>query len=248
MMPGLVDHLLIVLIAVLYPVYASIIWFRRVRPRLEAKETGALVRVYCENMIELWLLTAVVLSWWFWAGRVIVGIGFGIPGGWAFWIGVIVIVVFVIALGYQLSVVRSSAEARAKVRKQLGGSTALMVPRNRRERRMAVALSLTAGFCEEVLYRGFFMWYLMAWFPGLAAVAISAVVFGVAHLYQGWGGVLKTTAVGVIFGVAYLLTGSLWVPIILHVMLDVSSLLTGSVALEHGKSDAASGSQEDGGA
>lgn len=235
----LADHLLIVLIAVVYSVYATIGWFRRIRPKLEAGETGARVRAYREIMIELWLLTAVVLLWWFWAGRAIAGIGLGVPGGRAFWIGVIVFVVSAIGLGRQLQIVRSSAKARARVRKQLGGSTALIVPRNGRERRMAVALSLTAGFCEEVLYRAFLMWYLMAWLPGSAAVVISAVVFGLAHLYQGWGGVLKSAAVGVIFGVAYLFTGTLWVPIALHATMDVMGLLTSSIALEHGETFAA---------
>jgi membrane protease YdiL (CAAX protease family) len=110
-----------------------------------------------------------------------------------------------------------------------------MVPRDDRERRMWVALSLTAGFCEEVLYRGFLMWYSMAWLPEAAAVLASAVVFGIGHLYLGWGtGVLRATIVGVVFGAAYLLTGTLWVPIALHAVVDVTSGLTGSVALEEG--------------
>jgi len=66
-------------------------------------------------------------------------------------------------------------------------------------------------------------------------VVVSAVVFGVAHLYLGWGvGVLRATAVGGVLGVAYLLTGSLWVPIALHAIVDVTSGLTGSAALEQG--------------
>ena len=147
----------------------------------------------------------------------------------------IVVVATAIALGRQVATVRSSAEARTQARKQLGGSTALIVPRSARERRMAVAASLTAGFCEEVLYRGFFLWYLMTWLPASAAVGISAVVFGVAHIYQGLGGVIKAVVAGAVFGVAYLLTGSLWVPILLHATVDVTSLLTTSIALEDGK-------------
>ena len=101
--------------------------------------------------------------------------------------------------------------------------------------RIAVAASLTAGFCEEVLYRGFFLWYLMTWIPTSVAVGISAVIFGVAHLYQGLGGVIKAVVAGAVFGAAYLLTGSLWVPILLHATVDVTSLLTTSIALEDGK-------------
>jgi membrane protease YdiL (CAAX protease family) len=184
-------------------------------------------------MIELWLLTPLVVLWWLWSGRALSLLGFGVPGGWAFWVGVIVVVSLATALGHQVALVRASAEARAQVRKQFRGVPALMVPRDSRERRMWVGLSLTAGLCEEVLYRGFLMWYLMSWLPEAAAVLASAAVFGVAHLYLGWGiGVLRATVVGVVLGVAYLLTGTLWVPIVLHAVVDVTSGLTGSVALE----------------
>jgi len=237
---NLPDHLLIVLISVAYPVYTTLIWYRHTRPQLEAGKPDALVRLYRNTVIELWLLTAVVLSWWFWAGRAIAVIGLGIPGGWGFWIGVIVFVVVTVALGRQIAVVRSSADARAQVRKQLSGSTALIVPHNTQERLIAVSAGLTAGFCEEVLYRAFFLWYLMTWLPDFAAVAISSILFGVAHLYQGRDGVIKATVAGVIFSAVYLFTGSLWVPIFLHATVDIMSLLTSSIALEHGDSVAVS--------
>ncbi|MBN2243478.1 MAG: CPBP family intramembrane metalloprotease, partial [Acidobacteria bacterium] len=101
----------------------------------------------------------------------------------------------------------------------------------------ARTLSLTAGFCEEVLYRGFLMWYAMTWLPGAAAVLVSAVLFGAAHLYLGWGvGVLRATIMGGVLGAAYLLTGTLWVPIVLHAAVDVTSGLTASTAFEQGAS------------
>lgn len=236
-MPGLGDHLLVALIAAVYPLYFTLDWYRRIRPELEAGGTHSRLRFYRRSMIELWLLTPVVLSWWLWSGRAVTAAGLGVPGGWAFWGGAIVVVALAIALGLQVAVVRSSAEARAKVQKQFRGIPALLVPRDNRERRMWVGLSLTAGFCEEVLYRGFLMWYSMMWLPKGAAVLASAVIFGVAHLYLGWAvGVLRATVAGVVFGVAYLLTGTLWVPIALHAIVDVTSGLTGSVALEQGVS------------
>ena len=236
-MPSLGDHLLVALIAVVYPLYFTLDWYRRLRPELETGRTPSRLRFYRRSMLELWLLTPVVLSWWLWSGRAVTAIGLGVPGGWPFWVGAIVAVALATALGLQVAVVRSSAEARAKVQKQFRGIPALMVPRDNRERRMWVGLSLTAGFCEEVLYRGFLVWYAMMWLPKEAAVLASAIVFGVAHLYLGWGvGALRATVVGVVLGVAYLLTGTLWVPIALHAIVDVTSGLTGSAAFEQGAS------------
>lgn len=138
-----------------------------------------------------------------------------------------------IVLGRQVATVRSSAEARAQVLKQFGGVPGLMVPRDSSERRLWMSLSLTAGLCEEILYRGFLIWYLNLLLPGMAAVLLAAIVFGLAHRYLGWkDGVLRATIAGVVLGVAYLVTGTLWVPIALHVILDVTSGLTGSAAFE----------------
>ncbi len=237
MMPNLGDHLLVALIAVVYPLYFTLDWNRRILPELETGSTHSRLRFYRRSMIELWLLTPVVIWWWLWSGRAVAAVGLGVPGGWTFWVGAIIVVALAIALGYQVTVVRASAEAREQAQKQFRGIPALMVPRDKRERRTWVGLSLTAGFCEEVLYRGFLMWYLMTWLPKEAAVPASAVVFGVAHLYLGWSvGVLRATVVGVVLGAAYLLTGTLWVPIALHAVVDVTSGLTGSAAFEQGAS------------
>ena len=236
MIPSLGDHLLFALIAVAYPLCFTLDWFRRLRHELEARGASARLRFYRRSIIELWLLAVVILVWWLWLGRTVTTVGLGLPGGWVFWIGITIVLAIATALGHQISVVRASAEARAQVRKQFRGVPALMVPRDNRERRLWVGLSLTAGFCEEFIYRGFLLWYLMTWLPDAAAVLVSAIVFGGAHLYIGWGtGVLRATVMGVALGAVYLLTGTLWLPISLHAVVDVTSGLTGSAALDNGE-------------
>lgn len=231
-MPNAGDHVLIAVIVVAYPLYAALDWFGRGRARLETGESRARMGFYRQSMIELWVLTPLVLFWWFRSGRTLPDIGLGLPGGLAFWIGAVLVVALAVVFGRQIAAVRVSAEAREAVRGQMRGSAALVIPRAGRERRMWVGVSLTAGFCEEVLYRAFLMWYLMTWLPAVAAGAISAVVFGVAHLYLGWDGVLRAAVAGAVFAAAYLVTGSLWVPVALHVLVDVASGFTGSAAFD----------------
>ncbi|MBD3163420.1 MAG: CPBP family intramembrane metalloprotease [Candidatus Eisenbacteria bacterium] len=234
-MPSLGDHLLVALIAVAYPLFFTVGWFRSGRSRLETGEADSRRRFYYQSMIELWLLTPLAIAWWLGSGRALSAVGLGLPGGWAFWGGAIVVVAIASGLGYQVATVRASADARAQVRKQFRGVSALMIPRGGGERRLWVGLSLTAGFCEEVLYRGYLLWYLMVWLPAPIAVFVSAVLFGMAHLYLGLGiGVVRATIVGVVLGAAYLLTGTLWVPIAIHAVVDVASGFTGSYALEEG--------------
>jgi uncharacterized protein len=95
------------------------------------------------------------------------------------------------------------------------------------ERRWWVFVCITAGVCEETLFRGFMLHYLyvIPWTLNLTlALLISSVIFGFNHLYQGAGGVAGSAIVGFLFGLLFLLTGNLLLPIIFHVMIDLRML------------------------
>jgi membrane protease YdiL (CAAX protease family) len=64
-----------------------------------------------------------------------------------------------------------------------------------------LALSVTAGFCEEIMYRGYFQQQVRA-ITGSAAVAIvaQALLFGLGHTYQGWKPVLVISVLGLLYG------------------------------------------------
>jgi CAAX protease family protein len=102
-------------------------------------------------------------------------------------------------------------------------------PRSRVELLPYLALSLTAGLCEEFLYRGFAMAALFrVGLPGWSVILLSAVLFGLAHLYQGKSGLAGTLLLGVVFGVARILYDSI-VPIIFwHAAVDVVAGVAGS--------------------
>jgi membrane protease YdiL (CAAX protease family) len=85
-----------------------------------------------------------------------------------------------------------------------------------------LALAITAGLCEEFLYRGFAMAALVhvglqAW----AVVLISSVLFGLAHSYQGRGGIVMTLIVGTILGTSRITYDCLVPAIFWHSAVDV---------------------------
>jgi len=118
--------------------------------------------------------------------------------------------------------VRRGAKVQAV---QLGDISALM-PRNGAETLWTMLLSINAGISEELFFR-----LLLPLLFGLAfghvevGFALAVVAFGLAHLYQGWIGVLATAFVGAVFTALYLWSGSLAVPVVLHVIIDLLGLV-----------------------
>lgn len=106
-----------------------------------------------------------------------------------------------------------------------------LLPRSEPERRRWVMVSITAGFCEELLFRGFLFFYLQSyWGASLyAAVVVSTLLFALSHWYQGTGNMIRVGAVGLLLGIAYAATGSLFFPVVLHILLDLGALNMGDI-------------------
>jgi membrane protease YdiL (CAAX protease family) len=103
-----------------------------------------------------------------------------------------------------------------------------ILPQNNRELLPFLALAVTAGLCEEFLYRGFAMAALVgAGFSTALAVVLSSIIFGLAHLYQGRSGFAGTTLLGLLFGGARTLFGSLIPVSAWHTGVDLVAGLAG---------------------
>ena len=90
------------------------------------------------------------------------------------------------------------------------------------------ALAITAGLCEEFLYRGFAMAALTQ--AGLSAslvVLVSSILFGLAHSYQGRGGIVMTFVVGLALAVSRLTYNSLVPAIFWHSAIDIVAGVAG---------------------
>lgn len=98
------------------------------------------------------------------------------------------------------------------------------LPQTTTERVAWVLLSISAGVCEEVLFRGFLIRYLTqigGGMPLVAALVASSLIFGLAHLYQGVKGVVGSAVGGLALGLLFLLSGSLLASVALHILLDL---------------------------
>ncbi|MCL2404380.1 MAG: CPBP family intramembrane metalloprotease [Defluviitaleaceae bacterium] len=85
----------------------------------------------------------------------------------------------------------------------------------------------TAGVCEEIIYRGFLFFLIQSIFsniPTLLVLIVSSVIFGCVHVYQGASGIARTTVIGLIFGLLFLATDSLILPMFLHFLIDIAAI------------------------
>ena len=96
-----------------------------------------------------------------------------------------------------------------------------------------VFLSITAGFCEEVMFRGYLMKQFAAWTRSdIIAVLLQALIFGAAHSYQGPRLAFVVTVYGMLFGVLAVLRRSLRPGMIAHAMQDTLSGLAGNLPMK----------------
>jgi len=197
---------------------------RRDMARLRRTPADALPAVrrtfYNWTLVSEWGVTGILLCWWLLMGRGVMEIGLHLQvSGWQ-WLAV--------AASLAVAVVFTVSSWRAadnpgdldKVRGQLG-DLKLISPHTRAELRHFYGVSLTAGICEEILYRGLLMTALAGMIGLWPAVIVSSVVFGIGHSYQGAVGVLRTGLVGLVLALVVVFTGSLPVAMLIHAVIDM---------------------------
>jgi len=105
---------------------------------------------------------------------------------------------------------------------------ARILPTNPGELPPYCALAVTAGVCEEFLYRGFSMAALQrAGLPVWFALLLTSALFGLAHAYQGRSGVIATSLMGVLFGLGRLAFDSLEPVMVWHAGVDIVAGIAG---------------------
>ncbi len=77
-----------------------------------------------------------------------------------------------------------------------------LAPQGLLESVLWVALSITAGICEETIFRGYLQRQFVAWTHSApVGVLLSAVLFGGGHVYQGGKATIVIGVFGLMFGI-----------------------------------------------
>lgn len=218
------QHALAVLLVIAYPAWD---WFDTRKLRA-GRDPGAKLRYYRKTIFLEWCATIAVL----WAaGTKIGGLRVQRPrlAGPALLLvraaeAALVILVLAVLLPYARALRHASVRRKMMSRY---ARLAFMLPRTGVEFRWYAALGVTAGICEEAIYRGFLIRYFAAgpWHWGwTAAVAISTAAFAAGHLYQGVQGLISGAVAGLIFAGLFLWSGNLLLPMAVHMAIDLAAV------------------------
>ncbi|HEY2467044.1 MAG TPA: type II CAAX endopeptidase family protein [Terracidiphilus sp.] len=215
------DHLLFALLLILPLVEWKWSWPRYLA-RLAADPRTARRDHYRRLLVGEWIPTVALLFLWVvlhrpWSALHLTG-----DTPLRLVLGFFYVLALIVLLVFQRRALLRRSDRRARVRKALVYGEALL-PHTPSERKLFWAVSLTAGICEEIFFRGFLTWYFLAWMGPLLAVFLASALFGIGHVYLGITQVPKTAIIGLIFAIVVSLTGSLWPAMLLHAAIDWNS-------------------------
>jgi len=216
------------LLLVLFLVFVMPVWgwleMRRLR---RAKARIVLTRKYLTTMTAMWAIAAVcsVLA----PPAILWKAPIGLAASMRLNVlppAVIVGTILVLLIALMMPVIVASFKP-GSIDSQLA-PIRFILPDTIAQRWLFALLCITAGVCEEWIYRGFLLHLFVIELPnvnGWLLVIAAATMFGIAHTYQGRSGGILTGLLGLAFALLYLGSGNLLLPIIMHALLDLRLLL-----------------------
>ncbi len=214
-------HLLVAYVVLIMP-WIGRYKYRRFQQQLSAGAKEARLRFYRLGVGQQWLLVAIILVFTRFASLPLRVMGLASPYSWN--TAGSLLITFAIAIGASVILFRWTGDRFLRRLLKMAGA---LSPATAPERLWFAAICLGAGVSEELLFRGFFLWYLNLYLPRLdlmQLIVFSSLIFGFCHVYQGWMGVLGTGALGAILAWMYLSTGSLMLPMTIHTLIDLRIL------------------------
>lgn len=191
---------------------------------------------YKKTVLGLWIPTIVILGIFTLSDFSLKDIGLTIPtintnslGSLATYIALGIGAGYSLVVLYYIVAYHTSKKFKAKYteekKKQMEGmSFSEIMPVTKEEKKWWSFVSFTAGFTEEIIYRGFLLFTIAYFLPESSiwlVALLSAAIFGLAHTYQGFVlGFLRVTAVGFVFALIAISMSSIIPLIILHFLID----------------------------
>ena len=222
-MPNSFDLALAIVIAVVWPLYEFLSGWPNHLKRLKAGDRDARPKIYRRMILQQWVITAAILAVTIAFHRSFADtLWLRAPQGWRLPVAVGLPLAYAVLLIVQIPAIARKPRARARLR-ELFKDADTMTPSRSIEWGWFQSLSLTAGICEELIYRGYLVWILTPWLGVWGGAAVSVACFGLAHCYLGRKLMPRALVTGLGLQALTLLTGSILPAIAFHILLDLGS-------------------------
>lgn len=219
---SLLDAVLLAVILLGLPAEAFLS-LKKTRTELAENHPGVRVKHYTHTILILCGLTVPILILWAVNDRSWGLLGFQVQYGWIALAGWGLMALVAGFFLYQYFAVSGSETAKQQYRDGLANKPLItdFMPHTEDERRVFNLLGVTAGVAEEIIFRGFLIWALAVYLPLWMAALAALLVFTVLHLYQGVDQLPTIFLMGGLVTIIFLMSGSLWPVILLHIFVDV---------------------------
>lgn len=222
------DALYLVLIAIGLSFDSFVLWPTFLR-RSEVEPARARVWLWSSTIVFLWTLVVAGVALWMLERRSWTELRLVAPHGWRI-LGTIGLLLAV-AIFYARPVAAIARARRSNKRIKFPKNVARRAPHTRAELAWWMALSVSAGICEEFICRGYLIWVLQPVLGLWLAATVSLIVFAAAHAYQGAKGVVAVAVVGGLLTLIVLVFGSLVPAIAVHMLADAGEGFVAWLAL-----------------
>ena len=89
-----------------------------------------------------------------------------------------------------------------------------------------IAVGISAPIFEEILFRGFFFEGLRhSAFGTTGAILLTSATWAIIHMQYGWFEIISIFFIGILLAIAKLKTKSLYVPIAMHMLMNLTASL-----------------------
>jgi membrane protease YdiL (CAAX protease family) len=205
--------------------------YRKLMERLET-DPRARVRIYREACSMTWGIALTLLAAVAWSHTPAAAIGFKNLDfsrflAWPIWQKTLASAVLALYVTYHILPVLYpilGGRLRSEVGKRLEYVVDI-VPVDREERWWWAATAFSAPL-EELIYRGFCFYAILLWWPSAPLVIVAllaSLVDALRYVHRPRAG-MNIFAIGLVFSLLFVMCGSIWVPMLTHLLQDIRVL------------------------
>lgn len=210
---------LAVLIGIIYPIYI-VVTHKKVNANIKQNEKYRLAD-YQQTLLIFWSLTFLILFNFFAYKHPDLNFN---PKLTLINIGLTILILGFAYIQYRAS--KLSPNDTNAVKEKLK-DVYHYLPKTSRELNWFILLSISAGVCEEIIFRLFLFEFLKENSSLIIAFAATNLVFAVTHIGFGKTNLISSFILGLVFSAIYYFTDNIWIAILLHISIDVNAGILG---------------------